>query len=163
MRTARFLSACVALLTLSSCQPPTFEIIANGTTRQMIFTARGSGIWPFRNEENLDSAEITVRDRDRITWAIRRIDRTVCNWRETSTPPFPLTYGKLPRCFEQVVEPLPLRAGPLYRIESQGFRRGTGLFRILEVTKTLEWDEVSAELLAWPDRSIPPPPAEEAR
>ena len=143
---------------LASCQPPTFDIFAHGTVRHLVFTARGSGIWLLRSDDNIDANEVSLRDRDRIVWKIERNGDESCK-PEGISYPFPLTYGRLPKCFRQVVAPAALSTGRLYRVDSDGFRSGMGLFRVVEQPQSLEWDDVAAEINGWPALEAPVLPA----
>ena len=157
-RTAPLFAIC---LTLSGCQPPTYDIIANTKGADLVFEARGSGSWPFRDNDGISAEWLQVRDRDRIVWAIERDpDRPDCK-PSGAMPPFPLVYGRTPACYRERVAAEPVRDGILHRIDGEGFRSGSGLFRPQGEATNYDWDEVGQEVQGWPplpDPRFPPGP-----
>jgi hypothetical protein len=154
-------SLAAACLLLSSCQPPTYDILAAVRGADLVFDARGSGRWPFRSDDGISAELVQVRDRGRILWAIQRDpDRPDCT-PSGATPPFPLVYGRTPACYFELVGPVLPRPGVLHRIDGEGFRSGSGLFRLQGKAINVEWSDVEEEVGRWPalpDPRFPPGP-----
>lgn len=154
---------------LSSCQPPTYDIFAHLRGADLVFEVRGSGSWPFRDEDGISAEWLQVRDRNRLLWAIERDpDRPACK-PVGETPPFPLVYGRTSECYVEKVAASPPRDGVLYRIQGEGFRSGQGFFTVTRApgspkggaVDNPEWDEVAKEVQGWPnlpDPRFPPGP-----
>ena len=154
---ARLLVVLGSAILLTSCQPPTYSIIARQQGDQLVFTARGDGSWPFRSDDGIEANQLTVRDGARYVWAIARDrPRSECPG-HGETPPFPIVYGDLPECYRVLVEPVPLAEGILYRVEGDGIRDGHGFFRNSGAPANLEYEDVAAELRAWADLPYPRP------
>ena len=141
--------AAIGLL-LSSCQPATYDIIAHLRGADLVFEARGSGSWPFRNEDGISAEWIEVRDRDRLVWALQLDpDQPACK-PVGKTPPFPLVYGRIPECYIAKLASRPLSNGTLYEIAGEGFRSGQGYFKLSGEAANFEWSEVEREIRSWP-------------
>jgi hypothetical protein len=155
----RALSLTAVCLMLGSCQPPTYDIIAVGNGSDLVFEARGSGSWPFRDDDGISAEWLQVRNRDEIVWAIQLDpDRPDCK-PTGAMPPFPLVYGRTPTCYLDKVAVKPIREGALHQIDGEGFRDGYGLFRLQGQAVNFEWSEVEKELQSWPilaDPRFPP-------
>ena len=167
----RALSLVALCLLLSSCQPPTYDIIAHIRGSELVFEVRGSGSWPFRDEDGISAEWLQVRDRDRLVWAIQLDpDRPDCKPRG-ETPPFPLVFGRLPQCYVEKSAAKPPRIGALHRVDGEGFRSGLGFFVVTEAAglpngRTVgnpKWEQVSKEVGRWPILADPRfPPATDA-
>ena len=146
------LSMCLAA---TACQPPTYRILAHQDRYQLIFTAQGSGAWPFHSNEGIEASALTVRDRTSYVWAVE-LDPDQAGCRNPSgTPPFPVAYGSSVACFRTLVAPQSIRRDTVYRVEGLGIRQGSGFFRYEPFAgggraTNLDWDEVEAEVRGWP-------------
>lgn len=167
------LSPFVLCLALSSCQPPTYDIIAHLRGVDLVFEARGSGSWPFRDDDGISAEWLMVRSRDEFLWAIE-LDPDLPSCKPAGEmPPFPLVYGRVPPCYREEVAAKPIKRGIMHRIDGEGFRSGNGLFRVEGEAINLDWDDVWQDVQNWPplpDPRFPPGPgnrqplrAEEAR
>lgn len=142
-------------LALGGCQPPTYDILAVLKGAQLVFEVRGSGSWPFRDEDGISAEWLQVRDRNEIIWAIELDpDRPDCR-ADGETPPFPLVFGRTPKCYLEKVPAKRPREGALHRIDGEGFRSGSGFFRLHGGAANLKWTEVEKELRDWPDLTDP--------
>lgn len=161
MMLRRILPTLALCLPLGGCQPPTYDIVAVIRGSDLVFEARGSGSWPFRDDDGISAEWLTVRDRDGIIWAIERDPgRPACK-PLGATPPYPLVYGRIPQCYRARISARPPRQGVLHRIDGEGFRDGSGLFRLQDGATNIEWSEVERELRDWPqlaDPRFPPGP-----
>jgi hypothetical protein len=157
----RTVSLTAICLVLGGCQPPTYDIIAVVKGSDLVFEARGSGSWPFRDDDGISAEWLQVRDRDTIVWAIELDpERPDCK-PAGAMPPFPLVYGRTPGCYRERVTAKPIRDGILYRMDGEGFRSGTGLFRRQGNAANYDWDDVRQEVQSWPplpDPRFPPGP-----
>jgi hypothetical protein len=161
MMRRRTVSAAAICLILAGCQPPTYDIIAVVKGAELVFEARGSGTWPFRDNDGISAEWLQVRDRDSIVWAIELDPEKPHCKRTGAMPPFPLTYGRTPVCFRERIAAKPIRDGKLYRIDGEGFRGGTGLFRLQGKAANYDSNEIWQEVHTWPplpDPRFPPGP-----
>jgi len=161
MMLRRILPTLALCLLLGGCQPPTYDIFAVNKGADLVFEARGSGSWPFRDDDGISAEWLTFRNRDELIWAIERDPgRPGCKPRG-DTPPFPLVYGQVPECYRaRIAAKLP-RQGALHRVDGEGFRDGSGLFMLQDGATNLEWSEVEQEMRDWPalaDPRFPPGP-----
>jgi hypothetical protein len=119
-----------------------------------MFTARGSGSWPFRSDEGIAAMRFTVRDGTGYVWAIERDpERTGCG--SQTSPPFPVAYGSAVPCFRTLVEPRRIRGNTLYHVVGSGSRHGSGYFRYEPFAgggraTNLDWNDVESEVRSWP-------------
>ena len=151
----RFPAIALMCLMLQGCQPPTYDILARIDGADLILEARGSGSWPFRDEDGIEAHWVSVRDGSKLLWAIE-LDGSRPNCRASGpTPPFPLVYGRVPRCYRERAPARPLREGVLIRVEGEGFRSGTGHFRLTRAVRNVEPDEAWKEREAWPNLPDP--------
>jgi hypothetical protein len=142
-------------LLLGGCQPATYDILAVVKGADLVFVARGSGIWPFRNNDGISAEWLEVRNRDEIVWAIEA-DRSRPGCKPAGKmPPFPLVYGRTPACYIEKVAARPIRRGIIHRIDGEGDRYGTGLFRVDGEAFNLDLDDLWKEVQNWP--SLPDP------
>ena len=154
---ARLLVVLGTTILLTSCQPPTYSIIAQRQGDRLVFTARGDGSWPFRSDEGIEANQLMVRDGAGYVWAIaRNYSPSECP-RHGESPPFPIAYGDLPDCYRVLIAPVPLTEGVLYRVEGDGIRDGHGFFRRDGVPANLEYEDVAAEVRAWTELPYPRP------
>ncbi len=146
----RELLTLTACLLLQGCQPPGYDILGEARGGRLVFLARGAGSW---GDEDIDARRVEIRDSSQIVWAIEAdVDGCRANG---ATPPFPLTYNRVPRCYREVVPAKRLALGVLYRIDGHGLRWGSGYFRLDPRVLNFEWEEVEAELAGWP--ALPDP------
>jgi hypothetical protein len=151
----RPLFAIAAGLLLASCQPPTYDITVVFRDGGLVLEAHGSDIWPFAwSDDTIDPSAIEITDRDGPVWAIAV--KQECG--QSLPNPFPIAIGSLPNCFVEQTPFRGLRANTLYRIEAEGFRDGSGYFRIRPRINNLSWDDVGDELQTWPVRDPIVPP-----
>ena len=147
-------------LAATACQPPTYRILAHQERYRLIFSARGSGAWPFRTDEGIAATRLTVRNRDRYVWAIERDHEQAGCDGPAATPPFPVAYGSLVPCYRTLIAPQPIGRDTLYRVQGEGNRLGSGFFRYEPFmgggrATNLEWEEAEAQVRRWP--SLPDP------
>jgi hypothetical protein len=145
---------------LSACQPPTYQILAHQEGYRLIFTARGSGVAPFRNDDDIEATRLTVRDQGRYVWVIERDTAQPECRSQGRSPPFPVAYGSSVPCYRTLVEPQPIARDTLYRVQGEGLRHGSGYFRYEPFAgggraTNLDWDDVESEVRAW--RPVPDP------
>jgi len=123
------------ILALDGCSPPRAAIRAKSQGSDLVFTATVPSPLPFmRRTVSLQPDLVRVDQRGQVVWRIeRRRDRLCRNYDAGGpSPVFPLTYGKVPACFTEIVRPRPLATGMLYRVAAVGGSRddnGLGYFR----------------------------------
>jgi hypothetical protein len=151
----RFPATALMCLMLQGCQPPTYDILARIEGADLILEARGSGSWPFRDDDGIEAHWVSVRDSSRLLWAIE-LDPSRPNCRASGpTPPFPLVYGRVPRCYLERIPAKALREGVLVRVEGEGFRSGTGHFRLTRAVLNVEGGHAWKERESWPELPDP--------
>ncbi len=153
----RWRGVCLAAISLflSSCQPPVYDIFAVVRGTDLVFEARGAGMWPFRDDDGVGADRVEVRDRDRIIWAIERDPGHPGCKPNGPTPPFPLVYGRTPACYREKVKAEVPIAGALHRIDGEGARRGSGLFRPGQKVTNVDWSDAEEELRGWRELADP--------
>ncbi len=156
-RNVPLLAVCLAL---GGCQRQTYDILAVMKGPDLVFEARGSGIWPFRNNDRISAQWLEVRNRDEIVWAIEA-DRSRPGCKPTGKmPPFPLVYGRTPDCFIENVAARPIRRGIVHKIDGEGDRSGNGLFRVEGEALNLDLNDLWKEVQSWPSLRDPRFPAD---
>lgn len=140
-RTLLTLAAC---LLLQGCQPPVYDILAEARGGRLVFVARGAGSW---GDDEIHAEWVQIRDGSRIVWTIES-DGEECR-PDSETPPFPLTYNRVPRCYRERIPARRLAPGTLYRIDGSGLRSGSGFFRFDPRVSNFEWQDVEAETRGW--------------
>lgn len=128
---------------LNGCSPPRAVIRTQVIGDDLVFTATISTGPFFHHKVDLQSDLVRVDHEGRIVWRIERRHTPGClNYGAGgSSAVFPLTYGKVPPCFTQVVAPQPLTANTIYRIAAVGGSRrdnGLGYFRTGLAVKDLD-------------------------
>ena len=137
MRVCRLI---IVPLLLVGCSPAPFTILATIKEKDLVFSSKGKGSWPFRKGDNVETAyEIEVRDGEQLVWRIEwAIDSPGCSNPEPLT--FPLTYNHAPRCYRVVMPSRGLQHGIVYTVESDGIggvAEGRGQFRISDSAENL--------------------------
>jgi hypothetical protein len=149
----RLLFAIAALALLGSCSPPWYEIVARRDGPATVFDARPQGEWPFRKDDNnVRSAFLVVRDAGQIVWKIEARNTPSCD--KQAQRIFPLTYGRVPRCYAATVPAQALRPGAVYTINGMGADYGSGdygygVFRYGETIANLDGDEATRATRSW--------------
>lgn len=114
---------------LTSCSPPTYDIITTMDNGRIIFTGRDSQ----GTSKYVEASSVSVSAGGERLWAIAYQRTEACGYTPRGSAPFPLTYGEVPACWEQSVAPAALRNGVTYTVDGYaGSRRGSGDFRITE-------------------------------
>lgn len=63
----------IVLLLLAGCSPAPFTILATIKGKDLVFSSKGKGSWPFRTKDNVEGAyEIEVRDGEQLVWRIEQ-------------------------------------------------------------------------------------------
>lgn len=123
--------AMVALLTLTSCQPPMYDVTVKRVGGQIVIDGHGDESWPFGwDDDTIDAGMVSIYNREGKGWTIYMSETREC---VAGSPraPFPLVYGKLPRCFTEKAPADPLQPGVAYKVEAgAAMRSGMGAFRI---------------------------------
>lgn len=132
--------AMIAVLLLAGCSPLPFKILATIQGKDLVFSSKGKGSWPFRKKDNIETArEIEVRDGEQLVWRIEQaLDSPGCANPEPLH--FPLTYNRTPRCYRVIMPSRGIQHGIVYTVESDGSTgvgRGWGQFRIQDSAQNL--------------------------
>lgn len=125
------LFALATLLLLTSCTPPGYDIVVTRVGDHIVITGHGDESWPFGwKDDTIDAGMVTIYDREGHGWSIYRSEAPECD-PGSKTAPFPLTYGKLPRCYAEKKPADPIKPGVAYKVEAgASLRRGIGAFRV---------------------------------
>jgi hypothetical protein len=123
--------AMLGLFALTSCQPPTYSIIVKRVGSDIVFDGEGDESWPFGwDDDTINAGIVNIYNREGKGWSIYQSPAPEC---DTTSPraPFPLVYGKLPRCFSKKAPADPIEPGVAYKVDAgAGMRSGMGAFRV---------------------------------
>jgi hypothetical protein len=125
------LFALAALLTLTGCQPPTYDIVVKRIGGAIVISGQGDESWQFGwKNDTINAGMVSIYDREGHGWSIYMSGGPGCD-PGSKTAPFPLTYGKLPRCFSEKKPADPIQPGVAYKVEAgAALRAGQGAFRL---------------------------------
>jgi hypothetical protein len=130
----------IVLLLLAGCSPAPFTILATIKGKDLVFSSKGKGSWPFREKDNVRTVqEIEVREGDRVVWRIEQ-DSLIPGCAAPAPLRFPLTFNRTPHCYRVVVPSVGLQHGVVYTVESAGASsvdNGYGSFRISDSAENL--------------------------
>lgn len=149
----RWLLALLVPLTSCTLAPP--EIRARLVDGVVVFDAFASSGW-FGSLEPVDHAidRFSVFSRDGAVWVIERDRAAGCAWAPGRTD-FPLTYGRLPKCFNERLAARPLQPGVIYQIATSEDRGSSGGFKI-DGKSIANFDRgENAKLAGWPLENHP--------
>ena len=142
MRTA---IALAPLLALSGCSPGDARIRVDSRGSALVFTAtRSTSALSFsRHAVDLQPDLVRIDHGGRIAWRIERSreHRCIDPGGGARSRVFPLTYGKVPDCFTEVVRAQSLAAGTAYRIAAVGGQQsdnGHGYFQLATTATNLD-------------------------
>jgi hypothetical protein len=143
-------------LPLTGCQPPGYDITAKLIGGQLVFEAHGDESWPFGwKNDTISAGTVSIFDREGNGWVIYLSEAPGCD-AGSKTPPFPLTYGKLPKCYREKAPAAPIRSGVAYKIEAgAALRYGHGAFRVTPAVSNLESNGMGVEGEEWPPENRP--------
>lgn len=150
--------ATVTLL-LSSCQPPSFDLVPALVGGRLVLRPVDPTHWPGAwNMKGVDATEVTLSTRKETLWMTRLHDIEGACERLPELAPFPLTYGQTPACFRDKVAAKPLPQGEWIRVSSWGSRSSDGFIRITgDMVERREWRDEYAPNESWnhPDQRDP--------
>ena len=145
----RLLVTILAGAMLPGCQPPTYEILAVAQAGVVILVGVDTrSSW---GNDGINADSIEVRDRDRILWSIHHDfeDPACVNRAAPPMYPYPLVYGRVPRCFVARIAAQPLRDEILYRVTATGVRDADSYFRLGRTARNYSWDDPEADTRGW--------------
>jgi len=146
-----------AALMLGSCQPPNYDLLARLDGSQLVIEPRkGGGGWFGWKDDTIDAGMVAIYNRQGEGWMIQFTGDPGCEKLPANTP-YPLRYGKVPRCYRERAPAPPIRPGVDYKIDAGiALRRGYGAFRITpEGLVQLRANSAEVEGERWPDEASP--------
>lgn len=149
----RWLLALLVPLTSCTLAPPDIRArLANGV---VVFDAvRPSGWFGSLEPVGHSIDRFSVFSRDGAVWVIERDRAAECAGAPGSTD-FPLTYGRLPKCFNERLAARPLQPGVIYQVATSEDRGSSGGFKI-DGKSIANFDRgENAELTGWPLENHP--------
>ncbi len=129
--------ALAALLMLSACQPPTYDVIVTVRGGALVLTPQPTGSWPFGwGMDAIYAYEVSIADEadSRIVIDLQHAQQegAVCQTEDQHVP-YPLTIRRNiapPPCWTGDTSRFGLVRGHRYRINAHGLRHGMGWFRV---------------------------------
>lgn len=122
----------LAPLALIGCQLQPYDLVASMRGSDVVITAENTGYFGRTAEEPTDATAVVVWGEEGVVWRINA-DYSVsgCQERDGGYSPFPLTYGRVPECFREIVPAADLQRGTPYAVLSEDSTwHGEGAFRL---------------------------------
>ena len=155
----RPMALAAVMLALSSCQPPSFDLVPELVGGRLVLRPVDPTGWPDAwNMKGVNAADVTFSTRKETLWLTRLHDVGGACDRLPDPAPFPLTYGQTPRCFRNQVAAKPLPQGEWIKVSTYGFRSSINFIQIVgNKVERRDWRDEDAPNEDWDhaDQAMP--------